>query len=99
MNRPVQYTIRNIPSSVDATLKAQAKKQGISLNRLVLDKLGASPKTTAKPKTYHDLDWFIGSGIPAELEQIQRDIQAARLQARKLAQTEYEAEKARGKWD
>ncbi|MDB5165081.1 MAG: hypothetical protein JWL89_707, partial [Candidatus Saccharibacteria bacterium] len=46
-----------------------------------------------------DLDWFIGSGIPAELEQIQRDIQAARLQARKLAQTEYEAEKARGKWD
>lgn len=71
-----QYTIRKVPNEVDARLKAQAKKRGLSLNKLLLDKLGALPKQGTKPKIYHDLDFLIGTwkddpGFEAAMEDIE----------------------------
>lgn len=95
----IQYTIRNVPPAADAKLRAQAKKQGVSLNKLLLSKIGASKPASAKPKIYHDLDWFIGSASPKEANELNNVIMEARRIDRDRAQAEYEAEKARGEWD
>lgn len=98
MSDYTQYTIRKVPKEVDARLKAQAKRRGLSLNKLVLDKLGGLPKLDTKPKVHHDLDFLIGSMSKAETEKLSRDIDGARQLARRQAQEEYEQEKARGEW-
>lgn len=99
MSDYTQYTIRKVPKEIDARLKAQAKRRGLSLNKLLLDKLGALPEQHTKPKIHHDLDFLIGSMSKAEIEKLSRDIDGARQVARRQAQEEYEREKARGEWD
>ncbi len=100
MNDSIQYTVRDIPPAIDAQLKAQAKKQGISLNKLLLKKIGAlPPQKSKKPKVYHDLDWFFGSMSKEGADELDAIIMEERQAARKRAQEEYEAEKARGEWD
>lgn len=86
----VQYTIRNVPPAMDAVLKSQAKKRGVSLNKLLLGKIGALPKPIArKPKVYHDLDWFYGSMTVHEADQLWGDISAARQADRRRTQEEF----------
>lgn len=98
----IQYTIRGITPAADARLKAQAKKRGISLNQLVLSKLDVLETKTANPKIYHDLDWFFEDMTPerlADAEELNRIIWEERRKAKARAQSEFEAEKARGEWD
>lgn len=94
MNTTVQYTIRNVPLAIDAKLKAQAKQRGISLNKLVLGKLGALPQRGHKPKIYHDLDWFfdVTAEQAQEAERVWQTIHEARQLDKKRAQAELEAE-------
>ena len=63
-------TLRNLPSSLDRTIRQRAKKKGVSVNKVVisllLDHLGKSER---KPvRRYHDLDKLAGSWSKQEAE-------------------------------
>jgi plasmid stability protein len=60
-----QYTIRAVPASVDAALRAKARRQGRSLNAVVLDALRTGAGVTEQVR-YHDLDSFFGSWVADE---------------------------------
>ncbi len=58
-----QYTIRNVPSSVDRALRRKAAERRVSLNTLVLHVLEAEAGGLGEPRLQHDLDAFFGSWI------------------------------------
>jgi hypothetical protein len=57
-----QYTIRSVPSSLDAFLRRQARLQGKSVNQTVLDYL---QRATKLDRQMHedDFSWIIGSNV------------------------------------
>ncbi len=61
--KSIQYTIRNIPSTVDKALRNRARKQGKSFNTTLVDALKDAAGVDKDAKEYHDLDWFFGSGM------------------------------------
>lgn len=91
MNDYTQYTIRKVPKEVDDRLKAQAKKRGLSLNKLLLDKLGALPKQDTRPKVHHDLDFLIGSMSDEEADQLWQNVKQARETDKQFVKAEFEA--------
>lgn len=58
-----QYTIRNVPSSIDRALRRKAAERRVSLNTFVLRVLEAEAGGAAEPRLQHDLDEFFGSWI------------------------------------
>src|SRR5262245_36028796 len=58
-----QYTIRQVPVSVDRALRRKATERKVSLNTLVLHALEVEAGVTAEPRENHDLDEFFGSWI------------------------------------
>lgn len=58
-----QYTIRNVPPSVDRTLRKRAQAQGRSLNDVLLEALSAAASVAKEPRTYADLDHLIGTWV------------------------------------
>lgn len=94
MNDYTQYTIRKVPKEIDTRLKAQAKKRGLSLNKLLLDKLGALPKQNTKPKIHHDLDFLIGSMSDQEADDLWRVVKEAREIDKKFVEAEFKASRA-----
>lgn len=60
-----QYTIRRVPPSVDAALRAKARRQGKSLNAVALEALRTGAGV-AEAVRYHDLDSFFGSWVADE---------------------------------
>lgn len=100
MSSSIQYTIRNIPPSVDSKLKAQAKKQGISLNKLVLAKLGAPQlkPSQGRTKIYKDLNWMRKIMPLDEARAIDQAIEQARQADKAQAYARYQAEKENGQW-
>lgn len=61
----VQYTVRDVPSAVDAALRRKAKLQGKSLNRLVCDALAREADLDAEEeRRHHDLDKLAGLWEP-----------------------------------
>jgi hypothetical protein len=63
--RAVQYTVRDVPSEVDAALRRKARQEGKSLNRILRGALEreAGP-ADADDVTYHDLDHLAGRWEP-----------------------------------
>lgn len=63
-------TLRNLPASLDRTIRQRAKKQGVSVNKVVIsllqDHLGESEPRPAR--RYHDLDGLAGSWGRQEAE-------------------------------
>ncbi len=57
-----QYTVRNVPPSVDRALRRRAQEAQISLNTLLLRALEAEAGVT-QARERHDLDTFFGSWI------------------------------------
>lgn len=96
MSDYTQYTIRKVPKAVDIHLKAQAKKRGLSLNKLLLDKLGALPKADTKPKIHHDLDFLIGSMSDQEANRLWQDVKEAREIDKEFVQAEFSAKRIQG---
>jgi|SRR5579884_320053 len=96
----IQYTIRNIPPAVDARLKAQAKRQGISLNKLVLSKLGAAQtrKSKGSPKVYKDLSWMWKALPLNETRLVEKAVKEARQADKARAYAQYQSEKKQGAW-
>ena len=64
-NQKSQYTIRSVPSSVDAVLRDKARRQGKSLNEVALEALSAAAGVAAQIR-YADLDGFFGSWVADE---------------------------------
>lgn len=63
-------TLRNLPPTLDRTIRQRAKKRGVSVNKVVigllLEHLGESEKQPVK--RYHDLDDLAGSWSEQEAE-------------------------------
>ncbi len=59
----MQYTVRDVPKSLDRALRARAKARGKSLNRITLEILHEALGVDSALKMVHtDLDWFLGTG-------------------------------------
>jgi plasmid stability protein len=60
-NGSVQYTLREVPPSVDEALRLKARREGKSLNAAALDTLSAGLCLSGEPVRYKDLDFMVGS--------------------------------------
>jgi hypothetical protein len=64
MSKKVQYTIRNIPESVDDALRNLAVREGCSLNSVALGALESEARVNADNVVrYHDLDDLAGTWV------------------------------------
>lgn len=69
-------TLRNLPASLDRTIRQRAKKKGVSVNKVVIsllqDDLGESEARPAR--RYHDLDGLAGSWTKQEAEAFKKTL-------------------------
>lgn len=69
-------TLRNLPPSLDRTIRQRAKKKGVSVNKVVIrllqEHLGESEKRPVH--RYHDLDELAGSWSKQEAEAFERTL-------------------------
>lgn len=56
----MQYTVRNVSNEVDAALRQRAKREGKSMNRLLLDLLQRALGLEAEPQVRRDLSDVAG---------------------------------------
>jgi hypothetical protein len=61
--KAAQYTIRNVPASVDRALRRKAADNDISLNAVLLRALEAEAGVATAAHERHDLDGFFGSWV------------------------------------
>ncbi len=57
----MQYTIRNVPKTVDSRLRDRAKKEGKSLNQVVLEAIARALGIPSEPARQRDLSDFAGT--------------------------------------
>lgn len=74
-------TLRNLPASLDRTIRQRAKKKGVSVNKVVIsllqDHLG---EAAARPvRRYHDLDDLAGSWSKQESEDFEKTLAQQRV--------------------
>ena len=73
-------TLRNLPASLDRTIRQRAKKKGVSVNKVVIsllqDHLGESE--TRLVRRYHDLDGLAGSWSKQEAEAFEESLATQR---------------------
>jgi hypothetical protein len=67
-----QYTIRNVPASVDRALRQRAKELGLSFNRVALDALAAGAGEPLRPK--RDLSEIEGSLSSRDADRLEEEI-------------------------
>jgi plasmid stability protein len=74
--RMKMITLRNIPASLDRTIRQRAKQKGVSVNKVVIsllqDHLGESEKRPVR--RYHDLDGLAGSWSRQEAEVFEKTL-------------------------
>jgi hypothetical protein len=61
----IQYTVRGVPSDLDAELRREALTTGKTLNALVVETLEQA-KLPSAPVIHDDLDWFVGNAPDSE---------------------------------
>ena len=59
----MQYTIRNIPGALDAMLRDRARKEGKSLNEMVIEALARAMGFSKEPVRQRDLSRMVGTWI------------------------------------
>ena len=59
----MQYTIRNIPGTLDAMLRDRARKEGKSLNEMVIEALARAMGFSREPVRQRDLSRIAGTWI------------------------------------
>ena len=62
-NEGMQYTIRNVPKSVDQALRKRAREEGKSLNEAVVEVLKKALLAGGERVRHHDLDFMIGTWV------------------------------------
>jgi hypothetical protein len=60
-NGRMQYTIRNVPNTVDEALRRAARDQGKSLNEVAIEALARGAGVTAEPGRQRDLNDIAGT--------------------------------------
>jgi hypothetical protein len=75
----IQYTIRNVPSSLDGRLKKLAKSHNSSLNSFVIEQLSRSVGMQNDKKPNRELDWFLGSSDKADQIKFRETVRKARI--------------------
>ena len=60
-NECMQYTIRNVPQGLDASLRQSARRQGKSLNEVAVEALARGAGFTESPARQRDLNDIAGS--------------------------------------
>jgi len=59
----MQYTIRNVPRALDAMLRERARKDGKSLNEMVIEALARAMGFSKEPVRRRDLSGIAGTWI------------------------------------
>lgn len=59
----MQYTIRNIPGSLDTALRRRAQEQGKSLNEVAIDALARGAGIENEPVRQRDLRFMAGTWV------------------------------------
>lgn len=59
----MQYTIRNVPKTLDAMLRDRARKEGKSLNEMVIEALARAMGFSKEPVRQRDLSGIAGTWI------------------------------------
>ncbi len=57
----IQYTIRNIPPTVDRVIRKRSKQSGKSFNQTVVDLLSLQTFGTTQPPLDSNFDWLYGA--------------------------------------
>ncbi len=57
----MQYTLRDVPSQIDAALRRKAKRENRSLNAVALEALRAGAGLAEEPVRFRDLDPLAGT--------------------------------------
>jgi plasmid stability protein len=60
-NQCMQYTIRNIPSNLDAALRRRAQEQGKSLNEVAIEALARGAGISGERIRKRDLSFMVGT--------------------------------------
>lgn len=79
--KATQYTIRNVPADLDAKLRARAKRENKSLNKLLLEQLRRSVTSSSSGVPQHnDYDEFLGSWVDdPDFDEALRDMRVVDL--------------------
>lgn len=65
----IQYTIRNIPPSVDQVIRKRSKQTGKSFNQTVVELLSLQTFGSAEPPESTGFDWLYGKNtLDAEFD-------------------------------
>ena len=72
----MQYTIRQIPQSVDRALRARAKSQGKSLNETTVEVLREA-MLSDRGTRHHDLSDLVGSMTPQDARAVEQSVAEA----------------------
>jgi hypothetical protein len=70
-----QYTIRNVPASVDRALRQRAKELGLSFNRVAVEALAAG---AGEPLVRRDLTGIAGSLSAREAGRMDEEVRSQR---------------------
>jgi hypothetical protein len=60
-NKCMQYTIRNIPKTLDGTLRRAARERGKSLNEVAIEAMARGAGITGEPVRHRDLADIVGT--------------------------------------
>jgi hypothetical protein len=71
-----QYTIRNVPESVDRALRRKAKELGLSFNRVAVEALAIGAGEPLQPK--RDLSGIVGSLSVKDARRIEQETRRQR---------------------
>ena len=61
--KDIQYTIRRVPDRINAKIRKKARKEGKSLNKVLIETLSRGLGLSEEPLKYNDLDDFIGTWV------------------------------------
>ena len=57
----MQYTVRSVPEAIDRALRQRAKREGKSLNTVVIEAIARGLETDEGAAEHTDLDHLIGT--------------------------------------
>lgn len=62
-NAVCQYTIRQVPSAIDRSLRQKSRREGKSMNTVAIEALSAGLRVKGESIRHDDLDFMAGSWI------------------------------------
>ena len=63
MNKKIQYTVRNVPYTVDQALRKKAETENKTLTQILIRALQKEAGLHKNEHEHHDLDFLIGTWV------------------------------------